>query len=179
MGNRISNQAVCPDIGDKTMNDLSEDAKLTIRRRIRSVMGPLLVIAMGVAVIQLSWGGFCAAQGDRGLLLLGRFILPAGWMVPLCLWAYFVGRRRLSRDLNGESLLKVSGPIYRGTLVKDFESNMPEPEQYVTSDALRGRFVIPLDFWKQMPEYSVAELEVFKHSKVVYRLNGQIAWGKK
>jgi len=158
------------------MNDLSGEAELAIRNRLRSAMEPVLAIAIGAAIIQLCWGGYCVAQGDRGLLLLGRLALPAGWAVPLCLWAYIVGRRRLLDDLHGESLIHVSGPVHRGLLVTDFESNVPEADQYITTEALKGKFVIPLEFWQQMPEYQVAELEVFKHSKVTYRINGQNVW---
>ena len=139
-------------------------------------MEPVLAVAIGAAVIHLCWGGFCLFQGERGSLLLWRFVLPVGWIAPLCLLTYIIGRRRLLSDLSERAVISVRGPVYRGQLVTDFESNMPEPDQYVTSDALKGRFVIPLEFWKQMPEYQVTDLEVFKHSKIVFRINGQNAW---
>jgi hypothetical protein len=133
--------------------------------------------AIAVGIFYFSGGSPLVTTSPTSVaMILGGMLLPVGWVIPIVAITFCTRGHLLKRDLTQENLVTVQGMLAKCLPTKDFDSGTLELDQFIEIHGVKGRFVVPLQFWKEMPERQQATCQYLRLSKLVYRINDVNPW---
>jgi hypothetical protein len=133
--------------------------------------------AIAVVIFHFSGGSpLVTTSPTSPAMILGGMLLPVGWVVPIVAITFSIRGNLLKRDLSPENLMTMQGTLIKCPPTKDFDSDTLELDQFIEIHGVKGRLVVPLQFWKEMPERQQATCQYLRLSKLVYRINDVNPW---